>query len=184
MQGHSVESTLPPLPENGPTVETVAQELEIRGVDNSPVPSATTSREEENEETAEAMDDQPIAAATEGKRTRKKLHLAHSSSNSPAKDPELKDDATSSLPPHVQMAPLRACPLSLMPPPPVAGGIRFGGPGDFPSLSKDDDRYECIDTRFCASSSVTSSCITDSLVFFMQRAGGPRESTQSAYCFP
>ena len=144
MQGHSVESILPPLPENGPTAEIVAQELEVRGVDNSLVPSATTSREEENEETAEAMDDQPIAAATEGKRTRKKLHLAHSSSNSPAKDPELKDDATSSLPPHVQAAPLKACPLSLMPPPPVAGGIRFGGLGEIPLLSEDDDRYSIV----------------------------------------
>ena len=65
--------TLPPLPKNGPTVEIVAQELEIKGVDNSPVPSATTSRDEENDEMTEATEDQPIAAAAEGKRTRKKL---------------------------------------------------------------------------------------------------------------
>ena len=50
MQGHSVESTLPPLPENGPSVETVALELDVRGVDNSPVSSAT-SRDKENDET-------------------------------------------------------------------------------------------------------------------------------------
>ena len=141
MQGHSVESSLPPLPENGPTIETTALELDVRGVDNSPVPSAT-SRDEENDETTEATEEQPIAIAAEGKRARKKLCLAHSSSSSPAKDPELKDDATSSSPPRVQAAPLKACPLSSMPPPPAARGIRFGGTGDFPSLSKDDDRYE------------------------------------------
>ena len=65
---------------------------------------------------------------------------APSSSSSPAKDAELRDDATSSLPPCVEAVPLKACPLSSMPPPPVAGGVRFGGPGDFPSLSEDDDR--------------------------------------------
>ena len=140
MQVHSVESTLPPLPENGPTTEIVAQELEIRGVDKSPVPSAT-SRDEENDETTEATEEQPIAAVAEGKRTRKHLRLVPSSSSSPAKDAELKDDATSSSPPHVQVAPLKACPLSSMPPPPAAGGIRFGGPGEVPLLSKDDDRY-------------------------------------------
>ena len=69
MQGHSVESTLPPLPENDPMAETVAQELDIKTVDNSPVPSANTSRDEENDEMAEATDDQLIAAAAEGKRT-------------------------------------------------------------------------------------------------------------------
>ena len=141
MQGHSVESTLPPLPENGPTVETAGLELDVRGVDNSPVPSAT-SQDKENDETTEATEEQPTAAAAEGKRARKKLRLAHSSSSSPTKDPKMKDDATLSSPPRVQEDPLKACPLSSMPPPPVAGGIHFGGPSDFPMLSKDDDRYE------------------------------------------
>ena len=120
MQGHSVESILPPLPENGPTAETVAQEQDIKAVDNSPVPSAT-SQDEENDETTEATEEQPIAAVAEGKRARKKLCLAHSSLSSPTKDPELKDDATSSSPPRVQAAPFKACPLSSMPPPPTAG---------------------------------------------------------------
>ena len=66
MQGHSVESTLPPLPENGPTAETVALELDVRGLDNSPVPSAT-SQDEENDETTEATEERPIAAAAEVK---------------------------------------------------------------------------------------------------------------------
>ena len=142
MQGHSIESSLPPLPENGPTAETVAQELDIRVVDNSPVPSASISRDEEIDETTEVMEDQLIAAVAEGKRTRKKLRLVPSSSSSPAKDAELRDDATSSSPPRVEAVPLKACPLSSMPPPPAAGGVRFGGSGEFPSLSKDDDRYD------------------------------------------
>ena len=93
----------------------------------------------------EATEEQlnPIAAV--GKPRRKKLRLAHSSSSSPAKDQELKDDATSNSPPHMQATPLKACPLSSMPPPPTAGGIRFGGAGDIPSLSEDDDRYMNFD---------------------------------------
>ena len=100
MHGHSIESTLPPLPENGPTIETAALELDVRGVDNSPVPSAT-SRDEENDETTKATEEHLIAAVAEGKCARKKLRLAHSSSSSLAKDPELKDDATLSSPPRV-----------------------------------------------------------------------------------
>ena len=88
LQGHSVESSLPSLPENGPTAETAALELDVRGIDDSPVPSAT-SREEENVETTEATVEQPNPAATEGKCRRKKLRLAHSSSSSPAKDPDV-----------------------------------------------------------------------------------------------
>ena len=78
MQGHSVETSLPPLPQSSPTAKTVAQELDIKGVDNSPVPSATTSRDEENDEMTEATEDQPIAAAAEGKRTQKRLRLVPS----------------------------------------------------------------------------------------------------------
>ena len=143
MQGHSVESSLPPLPENGLTAETAALELDVKCIDDSSVPFAT-SQEEEN---AEATEEQPNPAATVGKHRRKKLRLAHSLSSSPAKDPELKDDATSSSPPRMQASPLKACPLSSMPPPPTAGGIRFGGPGDIPSLSEDDDRYVNFDMR-------------------------------------
>ena len=142
MQGHSFETSLPPLPENGPTAKTVAQELDIRVVDNSPVPSSTTSRDEENDGTTEVTEEQPITAAAEGQCTRKRLRLVPSSSSSPARDAKLKDDATSSSPPHVQAVPLKACPLSSMPRPPAVGGVRFGGPGDFPSLSEDDDRFD------------------------------------------
>ena len=100
MQGHSVESSLPPLPKNGPTEETVAQELEVKGVDTSLVPSATTSRDEEVDETTEATEDQPVAAAAEEKHTWKRLRLIPSSSSSPAKDAELRDDGDSGSPHH------------------------------------------------------------------------------------
>ena len=141
-QGYSVESSLPPLPENGPTVETTLLELDPKGLDDSPVPSAT-SREEENAEVTEPTEE-PNPAAAAKKARRKRLRLAHSSSSSPAKDPELKDDATSNSPPHMQAYPLKACPFSSMPPPPMAGGIVFGGPGGIPSLSDDDDRYAFV----------------------------------------
>ena len=148
LQGHSVESFLPPLPENGPTAKTATLELDPKGLDDSPVPSAT-SREEENAEATEATEEEPNRAAAMKKTRRKKLRLAHSSSSSPTKDPELKDDATSNSPPHMQAAPLTACPLRLMPPPPTVGGICFGGPGDIPSLSEDDDRYVFVLSRVC-----------------------------------
>ena len=139
-QGHSVESFLPPLPENGPTVETTVLELDPKGLDDSPVPSAT-SREEETAEATDAIEEEPNPATAAKKTRQKRLQLAHSSSSSPAKDPEVKDDATSNSPPHMQASPLKACPLSSMPPPPLAGGIIFVGLGGSPSLSEDDDRY-------------------------------------------
>ena len=146
-QEDSVQSSLPPLPENGPTVEMTALELDPNGLDDSPVPSAT-SREEE---IAEATEEEPNPAAASKKAKRRRIRLAHSSSSSPAKDPELKDDVTSHSPPHMQASPLKACPLSSMPPPPTAGGIVFGGPGGIPSLSDDDDRYIFVCHQFVLS---------------------------------
>ena len=67
IHGHSVESSLHPLLENGPTVETAALELDVREVDNSPVPCAT-SRDEENDETIGATEEQPIGTVAKGKR--------------------------------------------------------------------------------------------------------------------
>ena len=92
-QGHSVESFLPPLPENGPTAETAMLELDPKGLDDSPVPSAT-SREEENAETTEATEEKPNPAPAMGEHRRKKLRLADSSLSYPAKDQELNDDAS------------------------------------------------------------------------------------------
>ena len=99
MKGHSVKTSLPPLPKNGPTCKTVAQKLDIRGVDNSPVPSTTTSLDKENDVTTEVTEDQLVAAAAGGKCTRKRPRLVISSSSSPANDTELRDNATSSSPP-------------------------------------------------------------------------------------
>ena len=130
LQGHVVESSMPPLPENGPTAETAVVDL-----DPSPVPSAN-SREEE---TAEATEETQPTASKKSKR--RKIRLAPSSSSSPSKDTELKDDATSHSPPRKGSSPLRACPLSSMPPAPVTDNIVFGGPGSIPSLSDDEDRY-------------------------------------------
>ena len=82
LQGHAVESSMPPLPENGPTTETAVVDL-----DPSPVPSAN-SREEE---TAEATEETQPTVSKKSKR--RKIRLAPSSSSSPSKDAELKDDA-------------------------------------------------------------------------------------------
>ena len=68
MQGHSTASTLPPLPENGPTVETMVQEVEAKGVDGSPLPSATTSTLENivKEEVEEGPTEDPPARDNAG----------------------------------------------------------------------------------------------------------------------
>ena len=134
---------MPPLPENGPTVETTVLEQDPEGLDDSPVPSVT-SREEETAEATEPTEEKPNPVAAAKKARRKRLQLAHSSSSSPAKDLELKDDATSNSPPHMHASPLKAYPLSSMPPPRTAGGIVFGGPGSISSLSEDDDRYAFV----------------------------------------
>ena len=87
---------MPPLPENGLTVETIVLDLDPKGLDDSPVPSATSWEEE----TAEATEEEPNPVAASKKAKRRRIRLAPSSSSSPAKDLELKDDATSHSPPH------------------------------------------------------------------------------------
>ena len=123
---------MPALPENGPTIETAVLDL-----DPSPVPSAN-SREEE---IAEATEEEPQPVLASKKSKRRKIRLAPSASSSPSKDTDLKDDATSHSPPCKEASPLRACPLSSMPPTPTSGDIVFGGPGSIPSLSDDEERY-------------------------------------------
>ena len=39
---------MPPLPENGPTVETAVLDLDPKGLDDSPVPSANSREEDQN----------------------------------------------------------------------------------------------------------------------------------------
>ena len=127
---------MPPLPEHDPTIETTILYLDPKGLDDSPVPSAN-SREEE---IAEATEEETQPAASK-KSKRRKIRLAPSSSSSPSKDTDLKDDATFHSPPHKRASPPRACPLSSMPPAPASGDIVFGGPGSIPSLSDDEERY-------------------------------------------
>ena len=134
LQGHAVESSMPPLPENGPTAETTVVDL-----DPSPVPSANSREEEIAEATEEEI--QPAASK---KSKRRRIRMAASTSSSPSKDTELKDDATSHSPPRKGSSPLRACPLSSMPPAPVTDNIVFGGPGSIPSLSDDEERYAFV----------------------------------------
>ena len=137
---------MPPLPENGPTIKTTVLDL-----DPSPVLSAN-SREEE---IAEATEEEPQPVVASKKSKRRKIRLAPSSSSSPSKDTDLKDDATSHSPPRKEASPLRACPLSSMPPAPASGDIVFGGPGSIPSLSDDEERYV-----FCFSSCFLLHCLS------------------------
>ena len=128
---------MPPLPENGPTGEMIVFDLDPKGLDDSPVPSAT-SREEE---AAKVTEEEPNPVAVSKKAKRRKIRLVASSSSSSAKDADLKDDATSHSPPHKQASPLKACPLNSMPPATTSGDIVFGGPGSIPSLSDDEEKY-------------------------------------------
>ena len=80
---------MPPLPKNGPTVETTVLDLDPKGLDDSPVPSAT-SREEE---TAEATEEEPNPVAASKKAKQRRIRTAPSSSSSPAKDVDLEDES-------------------------------------------------------------------------------------------
>ena len=168
---------MPPLPENGPTVEMTALDLDPKGLDDSPVPSAI-SREEE---TAEATEEDPNPVVASKKAKRRRMQVSPSTSSSPSMDTDLKDDATSHSPPHKQASPLKACPLSSMPPAPVSGDIVFGGPGSIPSLSDDEERYVFhFMTSFglcCFFSSGTSN-----YVFCLQRCGGCYKSSTRSCC--
>ena len=122
MQGHSITSTLPPLPEDGPTYETEVT-VEAKGGDESPLPSATTSRmeEAEEEEAGEVQTEQPATADHVSEvPTRKRRRVAQglsSSTSSPAKESDGKDDGDSGSPPFAKAAPLDVSPLRPAPPP-------------------------------------------------------------------
>ena len=68
MQGHSTASTLPPLPQDGLTAEIVVQKVEAKGVDGSPLSSATTSTLENivKEEMEEGPTEDPPAPDNAG----------------------------------------------------------------------------------------------------------------------
>ena len=97
MQGHSTISTLPPLPEDGPTYETEVT-VDAKGGDESPQPAATASPSEEVEEEGveEAQGKEP--AATEdvsevpARKRRRAAQVMSSSTCSPAKKSDVRDD--------------------------------------------------------------------------------------------
>ena len=148
MQGHSTAVSLPPLPEDGPTEETQAQEVEAKG-GQSPIPSATTSHVEEVEEEAVeevqteeiASPDQEVdAAPPKRRRLAKKAPPAVSS---PARGQGLEDDKESGSPPIPRAAPLHVCSTSSTPPPKSSGASMFGGPifDDFDDEEEEEHRY-------------------------------------------
>ena len=65
---------MPPLAENGPTVETAVLDLDPKRLNDSPVPSAT-SREEE---TVEATEEELPPVATSKKAKRRRIQIAPS----------------------------------------------------------------------------------------------------------
>ena len=148
-QGHSTVSTLPPLPEDGPTEETEVQEAQdvpAKEACESPLPSATTSPTENAEEEAdEALVEAAPAPNVSKARARKRLrvHDVSSSVSSPAKEGDLSDDGDSGSPHAAQAAPLTASPLRSMPPPQVSGSLQFGGPSfdDFDSEEEEEHRF-------------------------------------------
>ena len=144
MQGHSTASTLPPHPENGPTHETEVQEVEAKGGDESPLTSATTSpMEEVEEEGAEEIQAKEPATTDHVSEvpTRKRRRVARgmsSSTSSPAKESDVKDDGDSRSSPSATAAPLNVSPLSSAPPPKSGEELLFGGP-NFDNLDSEEE---------------------------------------------
>ena len=118
-------STLPPLPESGPTDE-VALLDEGKKATLSP-PSATTSATEEGE--VEEVNQAPKdgESATEPSAKRRRLRRpSPSSSQSGGAEPQ--DDEDSGTSPPARSAPLSISPLASRPPPTVNKPMSFGGP--------------------------------------------------------
>ena len=144
MQGHSTASTLPPLPEDGPTYETEVT-VGAKVGDESPLPSATTSPTEEVEEEGveEAQGKEPATtddvSEVPARKRRRAAQVMSSSTSSPAKESDVRDDGNSGSSPTTTAAPLDVSPLSSAPPPPQSGGqLPFGGP-NFDELDTEDE---------------------------------------------
>ena len=124
VQWHSTASSLPPLPESGPTDEVALQEVG-NTASLSPIPSMHTSNAEEaKEEANEVQKDDSPAAKPAAKRRR--LNLSESSS-SHSKDADLKDDGDSGSSPPARDAALTVTPLASRPPPTLSKTLNFGG---------------------------------------------------------
>ena len=144
MQSHSTASTLPPLPEDGPTYETEVT-VEAKGGDESPLPSATTSHTEEVEEegVVEAQGKEPAVSEDVSevplRKRRREAQVMSSSTSSPARESDVRDDGNSAPSPTTTAAPLDVSPLSSAPPPPQSSGqLPFGGP-NFDELDTEDE---------------------------------------------
>ena len=177
MQGHSTASTLPPLPKDGPTHETEVT-VEAKGVDEWPLPSATTSPiEEVEEERVEEAQDKELATTDDVSEvpTRKRHRAAQvvpSSMSSPAKEEDLRDDGDSLSSHSAKAAPLDVSPLCSAPPPKSGGELLFGDPNfeDLDSEEAEEHRFapELFVLKFslvelfclCCMSSVTRSAET------------------------
>ena len=165
MQGHSTTSTLPPLPEDGPTYETEVT-VEAKGGDESTLPSATTSPTEEvEEEGVEEAQDKELATTDDvsevpTRKRRRAAQVVSSSMSSPAKESDVRDDGDSGSSPTTTAAPLDVSPLSSAPPPPPQSGgeLLFGGP-NFEGLDTDDEeehRFAPFCTKFFCELSTVS----------------------------
>ena len=156
MQGHSTASTLPPLPEDGPTHETEVQTVETKGGDESPLPSATTSPMEEVEEEGaeEVQDEEPattdLVSEVPTRKSRRVARVVSSSTSSPAKESDVRDDGDSVSSVTTTAAPLDVSPLSSAPPPQLGGELCFGGP-NFDNLDSEEEEEHMYASKFFCS---------------------------------
>ena len=148
MQGHSTASTLPPLPEGGPTEETKVQEVGAKGGDESPLPSASTSpvaAAVEEEEGDEAQTEVPPVLELEVQdpppKRRRLVKKVPSSVSSPAKGLDLGDEGDSVSSPSTKDVPLDVSLLSSAPPPKSGEALLFGGPNFEDLDSEEEDRF-------------------------------------------
>ena len=130
LQGHPAPTCLPPLPEDGPTLEVEFPEVEPVDDDDF-LPSATISPDEVAEETElEEEDEQPL------KRQRRDKAKAVVE-ESPSKRVELRDDGNSGSSSPSLKEPVVVEPLNMVPP--VGGAIEFGGLFNVDDLGSDEE---------------------------------------------
>ena len=94
------------------------------------------------------------------------------------------DDATSHSPPRKPASPLRACPLSSIPPAPASGDLVFGGPGSIPSLSDDDERYVLLLCELFLTAMLFPLSGMCQYLLYYQRCGGRYQSSTRSRCLP
>ena len=129
--------------------------VEAKGGDESPLPSATTSPTEEvEEEGAEEVQAKELATTDDVSEvpTHKRHRAARvvsSSTSSPAKELDVRDDGDSGSSPTATAAPLNVSPLSSAPPPQSGEELLFGGP-NFDNLdSEEEEEHRYASELFC-----------------------------------